>query len=289
LLLWYDLPEIDTSWSLVFQHPELEPSAREPNAPSSKPDTIQIRKFSRADFLKNHRINFGDMAPAPVASTGRGKPAVNAPPPPAMKTILQPPAGAAELLFNYPIASFDTSRWVLSSDSTRHTAFTIAQGLVSQRQLSLNFGWKQGVTYTLNLLPGALTDVWGSPNTDTLRRAFNVLAEKQLGTLSLNLEALNPGATYVLQLLNGNNLEQTRPFKAMSSTEKLVFNYLQVATYTARLIEDLDGNGRWDTGNFRTHRQPERVFTKKLDALRADWELEASFSTEADTGKKRKQ
>ena len=139
------------------------------------------------------------------------------------------------------------------------------------------------------MLPGARSDFWGTSNVDTLNRNFNVLAEKQLGTLSLSLEKIQPGTRYVLQILNGASVQEERMFTAETANKKFVFSHLPVAVYTARLMEDLNGNGRWDTGNFTTQQQPEPVFTKKLDALRANWELEVSFNIEVGEEKKRRQ
>lgn len=206
-----------------------------------------------------------------------------------IKTIIQSPDLPASLPFNFPIISIDTSRWRLTVDSTRLTDFSVLPDTASPRRISLAFEWKQGKTYALTLLPGALSDFWGTSNVDTLNRNFNVLAEKQLGTLSLSLEKIQPGTRYVLQILNGASVQEERMFTAETANKKFVFSHLPVAVYTARLMEDLNGNGRWDTGNFTTQQQPEPVFTKKLDALRANWELEVSFNIEVGEEKKRRQ
>jgi hypothetical protein len=280
LLLWYDLP-LDTAWSLVFSRPE-----------SEKSDTIRVKNLSRNEYLKNHRIGFGDVAQAVAPAPARGK-SLGAPAPPpkpqAVKTIQQVFSKPASLPFNFPITAFDTSRWLLVVDSSRATGFSVQPDSLSPRRLNMAIDWKQGKTYTMTLLPGALTDFWGATNTDTLVRNFNVLPEKQLGTLSLSLEKIRPGASYVLQLLDGTNLVAETRFNAETSTNKLIFKHLQVATYTARLLDDLNGNGRWDTGDIGAMRQPEQVYTKKLEALRANWDLEATFSTEPINEKKRKQ
>jgi len=286
LLLWYDLPTVDTNWTLVFSNPGL------PNLDSlssSRFDTILVKKLSRSEFLKNHRIGFGDVAPPPSAKAGRGKSLGPPVQPQAVKTIIQTPGLPAKLPFNFPIVAFDTSRWLLTVDSNRVTAFSVLPDSTSPRKLSVAIDWKQGKTYALMMLPGALTDFWGTPNADTLMRNFNVLSDKQLGTLVLTVDKIRPGVNYVLQLLNGTNLEEERQFTAQAASHKLVFNHLQVAAYSARLIEDLNGNGRWDTGDFATQRQPEGVFNKKIDPLRANWELEVTFSTEVVNDKKKKQ
>ncbi|MBC7774253.1 MAG: Ig-like domain-containing protein [Phycisphaerae bacterium] len=287
LMLWYDLPNVDTAWTLLFSNFALR--NRDSVAPIPRFDTIVIKKLSRSEFLKNHRIGFGDVAPPPPASGGKAKSIGPPPKPQAVKTLFQVASKPAPLQFNFPISAFDTSRWLLMVDSNRLTTFSVMPDSASPRRLSVALDWKQGKTYAIMLLPGALTDFWGTPNADTLLRNFNVLAEKQLGTLSLSLEKIRPGTSYVLQLLNGTTLEEERLFTAEAVIKKLIFKHLQVAVYSVRLIEDLNGNGRWDTGDFNTHRQPERVFNKKLDALRANWELEATFSTEAINEKKKKQ
>ncbi|MFN0036538.1 MAG: Ig-like domain-containing protein [Saprospiraceae bacterium] len=284
LQLWYDLPNVDTAWSLVFLNAEY-------GMRNAESDTIEIKKLSRSEFLKTHRLGFADVAPAAKLGRGRVSAAESAslPSSQAAKTVVQVPAKPASLWFNFPIAAFDTSRWLLSVDSNRLTAFSAMPDSANLRRFSLAFAWQQSKAHTLTLLPGALTDFWGTPNADTLRRIFNVLSEKQLGTLTLTLEKLRPGTRYVLQLLNGTVLEGERAFAAETASTKVTFNQLQVAVYTARLLEDLNGNGRWDTGDFAAQRQPERLFNKKLDALRANWEVEATLSTEAVIEKRRKQ
>ena len=290
LMLWYDLPTADTSWTLLFSSAEMRNQGADSLVQRSGFDTIAVKKLSRSEFMKNHRIGFGDGVTQSVSSRGgRGKLPDAAPTIQPVKTIIQDASKSAALPFNYPIAAFDTARWLLTLDSTRLTTFSVMPDSASPRRLSLAFSWKQGKTYTLKLLPGGLTDLWGATNTDTLTRNFNVPTDKQLGTLSLTLEKIQPGTRYILQLLNGVTLVEERAFTADNNSKKLVFNRLQVAVYTARLLEDVNGNGRWDTGNFNARRQPERVFSKKLDALRANWELELSFDIEANSEKKRKQ
>lgn len=291
LLFWYDLPTVDTAWMLLFSSPELRNQDSSFQS-SSRFDTIEIKKLLRSEFLKNHRIAFGDLVLPPSGNTARGK-STGTPPKPltpqTIKTIVQSPTKPANLPFNFPIAAFDTSRWLLTVDTIRSTAFSVMPDSASPRRLSFALDWKKGKTYTIQLLPGALTDFWGTPNADTLSRMFNVLSDKQIGTLSLTLEKIAPGKNYALQLLNGNALEEERLFTAETDSMKFVFKHLQVATYTARLVEDLNGNGRWDTGDFKAKRQPELIFTKKLDPLRANWDLELRFSTEMTNEKKRKQ
>ena len=50
-------------------------------------------------------------------------------------------------------------------------------------------------------------------------------------------------------------------------------------TYYLRLTIDSNGNGMWDTGNYKNHLQPEEVYyyPKKLK-LRRNWDLDESWN-----------
>lgn len=260
LLVWYDMPE-PAAWQLFVND-----------------DTVKVRNLPREDFFKNYKFQPTDVAPAgkPVKG-GRVQQDASATSPRLVKTISQHPSKPAVISFNAPVAAIDTSKWQLVLDSVRTTEFSARPDSTSPRNLDISIPWKFGKRYQLMMLPGAVTDFYGVANADTLERIFSVYTEKQLGGLNLTLQNLNPGSHYILQLLNGNTLEEERTFVTDSVETKLIFKNLVAATYSARLIEDYNDNGRWDTGDYFTLRQPEPVFTKKLDALRANWELEATM------------
>lgn len=277
LLVWYDMPE-PAGWQLFIEE-----------------DTVPVKNLSREDFFKNHRLVLADEAPV-GASAGKfaarpaAAPAASGPKP--VKNVSLSPAKAAFLPFNTPVSAVDTSKWSFFLDSTRVDHYLARPDSAALRNVRIQVDWKPGKSYKLTLLPGAVTDFYGVANADTLQRVINVLGEKQLGSLTLTLENLTPRTRYVLQILNGANVEEERFFDAVLTDKKFTFNNLQAATYTARLIGDYNGNGRWDSGDYFARRQPEPVFTKKLDPLRANWELEASMragvsDSKWDAGKKK--
>lgn len=52
--------------------------------------------------------------------------------------------------------------------------------------------------------------------------------------------------------------------------------------YYARLVVDLNGNGKWDTGNYAEKRQPEEVFYSpvKYDVMQ-NWQVEETWNVKA--------
>ena len=245
-------------------------------------DTVQVKERSREDYLAKHNLRLEEDATAGSKKLQQTAPAI--------QTIQLHPEKPALFGFNYPVAASDTSKWILSSDSLRVLNFTLQTDSTAPRQCRLEYAWTPGKSYNLELLPGAVTDFWGSNNADTIRRILSIPAEKQLGGLNLTVENIEAGKTYIIQLLDGARVAETRIFTAEDKLKKLTFTKLTVATYTARLIEDSNGNGIWDTGDYWKHRQPEPILSKKLDALRANWEVEAliSLNTDGEIKKKKK-
>ncbi len=269
LLVWYDTSD-SIPWQLI-----------------AGKDTVQVRALNRSDFIKKNRQFFADEILAGAAQgtrARRGQPTeptapVGKIPPP--KTITQSQAKPAELLFKTPVSIYDTSRWILTVDSMRLTDYQVRPDTALARKLLVDVRWKPGKTYGLQLLPGAMVDFFGVANTDTLQRFFSIPTEKQLGGLNLRIESITAGQHYIVQLQNGSALEQERRFVADSTSQRLVFTGLPATTLTVVLIEDSNVNGRWDSGDYYRHKQPERVFIKKLEALRANWEVEATVTATA--------
>ena len=61
----------------------------------------------------------------------------------------------------------------------------------------------------------------------------------------------------------------------MKEDGKVTFNLLEAGVYRARVIYDLNGDGKWTTGNFSKHIQPEPIsyYFQELD-LKPGWRLE---------------
>ena len=252
VLVWYDLPA-DSSWNIFVNK-----------------DTVKVRMLSKENFLKNHDVYLDGDAPR---ASQKQPPAADF-----VRTVQHTPGKILSLLFSAPVVSIDTSLWVLVSDSVRMHGYSAASDSNQPRRIRLDAIWQPGTSCRLELLPGAVTDLWGSKNSDTIRRQINIPAEKQLSSLTINVDQLVPGEQYILQLLNGPNTEEERIFSATAPRETFAFPRLPAAPWLARVIHDSNRNGRRDTGDYYLHRQPEANFTKKIEGLRANWELSVDFS-----------
>ena len=96
--------------------------------------------------------------------------------------------------------------------------------------------------------------------------------------MKIRVNGRDDGTKYIVQLLDGNNaLKQERRDVV---TGDIQFNYVPAGEIKFRVIEDKNGNGKWDTGNLVERRQPERAEIYANDegedtfATKTNWEIE---------------
>jgi len=243
--LWYDLKE-DREWNVYIDRDTIV-------------DTVRVEAGLKAEFLQNARLNWVKKRPgdAPITLS---------------------PTEPITLTFSHPLAGFDTSGIRLFEDSIRTPVQPLVQlDSVKKRQLFLQFARRGGLAYELEILPGMVFDQYGLRNRDTLRQVYNAAPPKEFGNLLLKITGLRPDTTYLIRLLvKGGELVEEFQVNKIESFEHR-FQTLSPGNYVAEVIEDLDGNGRWSTGNYDLKRQPERLLTKELEQLRANWDVEAEL------------
>jgi hypothetical protein len=242
--LWYDV-ETDEPWNVYVQRDTVI-------------DTVAVKTGLKENFLSTASLS--------------AAPKTGGPP------VKQPPGTPFAITFNHPLAAFDPANIKLLEDSTGTEVKPNLQiDSVEKRTLLVGFPWKDGKAYEVRLLQGAVTDLFGLTNADSISRNFVAGAAKDFGTLTLKVINLDPEMAYVIRLLDKSDAPlRTYPVSGTDSFQTTL-NFFPPGTYTLELIEDLDRNGRWTTGNYDLHRQPEPVQRKTLEELRANWELESEI------------
>jgi hypothetical protein len=146
---------------------------------------------------------------------------------------------------------------------------------LDHRQLHIRSRWLEQERYTLTVLPGAITDIFGMPN-DTLRISFQISPRNAFGRIIAEITGLQDSIPYLVELLHPQSGVVGTSLIMGKESEKITFDKLQPQGYQVRIVEDANANGRWDTGHLAQQRQPERVFIQSLEPLRAGWDLEAT-------------
>ena len=148
--------------------------------------------------------------------------------------------------------------------------FTLCQKDVMSFQIIAPL--QQGKQYELHLDSAAVRDIYGVVS-DKKKFTLRLKTAEDYSTLLIRLPNYDPRIR--LQLLS----EKDQPVRELPAREEgTKFEYLTPKTYYLRLYFDLNGDGRWTTGDWITKRQPEPVyyFPAKL-TLRANWDFEERF------------
>lgn len=180
------------------------------------------------------------------------------------------------LRFTRPIVALDTARVQLLRDTLKlPTDFSWSIDTLDPRQLNFIASWQQTLPYEWTFLPGAVEDLWGLRNLDTLRQSLVVDQQKKYGNLKIRFNNLVPGTAYVVRLI-GKGDELIRLF-VLGDGQPLSYEVKTVAVgeYRLEIIRDTNANGRWDTGHYDDQRLPERVIIRPLENVRANWDVEA--------------
>ena len=238
--VWYDWKE-DIEWQLFL------------NKDTSFFDTIAVKVENKAASLKDQQLK-------PVVDKKNQVTKFN-------------PTQSILIKMNHPIVAIDTSKVYFLMDSSLNPLNPEVH--FDQRELTLKYLWQEDSLYRLQILPSALTDLYGLSNLDTIMQDYKTTARKEFGNITLTLKGLDSLKQYVLQLFFKNNSKLVKEIRIKELEEfKHNFNTLSPGTYYVKIITDLNGNGRWDTGNYTKYLQPEPIFTVTLKELRANWDVE---------------
>ena len=252
-------------------------------------DTLQIA----VDYLKSDSLNVLrpqtdtvslSMRRRPQATQKKSKKA-DRPMPIEFLGLSASPTGTMEmtdtlsLTFAEPIAQLDSSLLRLEQlvDSVwTPVDFRFFPDSTNALRYFLLRPWNYAEEYQLSIDSATIYSVYGRWN-NTLKNAFKVKKEDDYGHLYINVIGVD--TTAFVELLNNSDLP-VRTAKVKDGGA--LFMDLKPDKYYARLTIDLNGNGRWDTGNYAEKRQPEQVFyCPKLFQVMQNWQVEETWDVTA--------
>ena len=134
--------------------------------------------------------------------------------------------------------------------------------------------WKPETEYQLLIDSMGIYSIYGLYN-NKLVKDFKTKAIEDYGNIIVNVkEATIP---IILQLYQGDKEIKVLEERTIKGDGKVIFDYLGEGTYMIRAILDRNGNGKWDTGNYLKHLQPEEI-----KYLPAEIKLKKNFDVEQD-------
>jgi len=182
------------------------------------------------------------------------------------------------IVFSHPIALWDSAQVVLMKDTSERISITKQFTDTLRRHLVIMGRWEEGKTYKLKIPAGAFTDTFGLKN-DTLEFIFQTRQLNEYGTMKLdvNIKDTIDNVNMILHLLDESGKVIRQNY--LSKSRAVNYEYLMPAMYRLRIVDDENGNGKWDTGSYLKNRQPEKVMyhSQKIN-VRANWDIEMEWS-----------
>jgi hypothetical protein len=171
-----------------------------------------------------------------------------------------------------PFAPPDTSRirlYELIKDSRTRVPVKFEKDTVNMCRYKMQTQVKPGKSYLLIADSAAFKSIYGDTSDSTGTR-FTVATPEMYGTLVLNLK--NYEGNIIIQLLDQAEKIVRQSF--LSGESKVTFPLLEKGYYRIRAIFDLNGDGKWTTGEFDLKRQPEPVTYYPTEVeVKENWEL----------------
>lgn len=183
------------------------------------------------------------------------------------------------LSFTEPVVSIDTTAFhlKLKVDSLwQDIPFDFERDSLDMKRYNVYGDWKPGESYAFEVDSTAIHGLYGL-FTDKIKKEFKAKQLEEYGQIFFNVHGADSIA--FVELLDG----QDKVLRTVPVTDgKADFYFLNPGKYGARLINDTNGNGVWDTGNYEEKRQPEMVYYYPMVLeLKANFDLTQEWDIHA--------
>lgn len=182
-------------------------------------------------------------------------------------------------LFDYPLSGLDSTRIELlhlkkkekkgrtKKDEPAETVeekvkVRFIQDTANLRLWTLTAPWIEDDEYKLMIPDSVFRDIGFMAN-DTLKQTFKVASASKFGAFTVKTQPddLLAGRKYIFELITGKG-DQIKVIGrriGVMAGDDVYFKFIGVGNYRMRIIEDLNGNNKWDTGSLTKAIQPEKV------------------------------
>lgn len=191
------------------------------------------------------------------------------------------PENDISISFDYPLVEMDSTRIELFRLGDNEDVYKVKYGLkqdsVDIRKWIISANWIPDMKYRLDIADSIFVDVAGYRN-DSIQSDFTILSPDKFGTLTVKVKGKSDSSLYVLQLLSDQN--KVLQEKKLVKSGQYSFQYIDPGDVKLRVVEDINGNGEWDSGDMIIHDQPERVEIyipengNELMAMKMKWDIE---------------
>lgn len=146
---------------------------------------------------------------------------------------------------------------------------------LNPRTFKIEYPWEYASEYRLTVDTLAATGIYGLV-TDPVEHKFKTKAEEDYCAITFTISNFTDSVPAFVELLNSSDAPVRRE-KVVNNS--VTFRFLAPGKYYARIFEDHNGNGIFDTGDFESHRQPDMAYYyPKIINLKKNWEKSESWN-----------
>ncbi len=179
-------------------------------------------------------------------------------------------------VFEEPIINIKEARpvIVMKADSSIFNARLIEDSVTIGRYL-FDFPAVAEEKYTIYWPDSNYVGLYGAiSGADTMK--VEVQKMEFYGNLSFNID--NKQKRPLILLFTDTKAAKVRSILLMPGMNKIEFKQLPPSVFNLAVIVDENGNGKWDTGNYLSKKQPELVINYKDPVqVRSNWDLELDW------------
>lgn len=133
---------------------------------------------------------------------------------------------------------------------------------------------KYETSYELYVDSAKFVDIYGNHLIETAVDAFKTQSKEEFAQLIIDISGVE--GPFIGELLGTDD----KPIRTIAtSSSKILFRDLKPQKYGFRVVIDRNGNGVWDTGNYRDSIQPEQVYyMPKILEVMKNWDVTENFA-----------
>ena len=156
------------------------------------------------------------------------------------------------------------------------TPFELRHDSLKVRRYYIAKEWKPETEYRLEIDSASVYSIYGLFN-NKVESTFKTKAIEDYGRIFLTFS--NVSCPLIAQLYQGGSKElKIVDEKHIEADGEVVFEYLHEGSYMVRVILDRNGNGKWDTGNYMEHLQPEEIkYLPGEFKIKKNFDIEQSY------------
>jgi hypothetical protein len=193
------------------------------------------------------------------------------------------PVKGFDISFGTPAVKFDSTAvqilTVAEDKTTTPIEWHLERDSMNMCRWMVKAPWKEKTNYRLYIPKKSITDIMGYENDSTVME-FTTYDPEKFATVSLNVAATGK-SRYILLLTDasGKTMQELKDVTA----GKYRFNYVVPGEIRLRIIEDKNGNGKWDAGDVIAGLQPERAEAyfndrgEDLFTTKMNWDFEINL------------